>query len=112
MTDLRSAMNDYLTVRRQLGFELKGPGRRLEDFIVFMQRAGAEHVTTELALRWATSSPGAPVYVPSAPRGGPRLRQVPDHDRPSERGSLEGSAAQPSFRASLRTCTRRLRSKR
>lgn len=60
MTDLRSAMNDYLAVRRQLGFELKGPGRRLEDFILFMQRAGAERVTTELALRWATSSPGHP----------------------------------------------------
>ena len=54
MTDLRSAMNDYLAVRRQLGFELKGPGRRLEDFILFMQRVGAEHVTTELALGWAT----------------------------------------------------------
>jgi integrase len=60
MTDLRSAMNDYLAVRRQLGFELKGPGRRLEDFTLFMQRVGAEHVTAELALRWATSSPGQP----------------------------------------------------
>ena len=55
MTDLRSAAHDYLTVRRQLGFELKHPGRTLEDFVEFMQRAGAERVTTELAVRWATS---------------------------------------------------------
>ena len=41
MTDLRWAMNDYLTVRRQLGFELKEPGRRLEHFVSFMERAGA-----------------------------------------------------------------------
>ena len=38
MTDLRWAMNDYLTVRRQLGFELKEPGRRLENFVGFMER--------------------------------------------------------------------------
>jgi len=55
MTDLRSASNDYLTVRRALGFELKEAGRLLEDYIEFMQRAGTEHVTSDLALKWATS---------------------------------------------------------
>ena len=55
MTDLRSVMNDYLAVRRQLGFELKEPGRRLENYVSFMERVGSEHVTSELALLWATS---------------------------------------------------------
>jgi integrase len=55
MTDLRSAVHDYLTVRRQLGFELKEPERRLLDYVSFMERARAEHVTSELALMWATS---------------------------------------------------------
>ena len=55
MTELRWAMNDYLTVRRQLGFELKEPGRRLEQFVGLMERAGSEHVTSELALMWAMS---------------------------------------------------------
>ena len=55
MTDLRAAAHDYLAVRRRLGFELKHPGRTLEDFVEFMHRAGAERVTTELALMWATS---------------------------------------------------------
>ena len=55
MTDLGAAAHDYLTVRRRLGFELKQPGRTLEDFVEFMDHAGAERVTTELALMWATS---------------------------------------------------------
>jgi integrase/recombinase XerD len=55
MTDLRAAAHDYLAVRRQLGFELEHPGRTLENYIAFMERAGAERVTTELALMWATS---------------------------------------------------------
>jgi integrase/recombinase XerD len=55
MSDLRSAANDYLTVRRQLGFKLEKAGRLLEDYVTFSERSDAEHVTTELALRWATS---------------------------------------------------------
>ncbi len=50
MTDLRSAMNDYLTVRRQLGFQLRETGRRLEDYVEFSEQAGAEHVTSKLAV--------------------------------------------------------------
>jgi len=60
MTDLRDAMNDYLTVRRQLGFTLETFGRRLENYVEFSERAGAEHVTSELALQWATSIPAQP----------------------------------------------------
>jgi integrase/recombinase XerD len=55
MTDLHAAAHDYLAVRRQLGFELKEPGRRLLDYVSFVERVGAEHVTSELALMWATS---------------------------------------------------------
>jgi integrase/recombinase XerD len=53
MTDLRSVLQDYLTIRRRLGFELKDAGRLLEDYVRFLERAGTEHVTTELALAWA-----------------------------------------------------------
>jgi integrase/recombinase XerD len=51
--DLRTPLRDYLAVRRQLGFELKEAGRGLEDFVGFLERAGAERVTTELAVAWA-----------------------------------------------------------
>ena len=53
MSDLRTALHDYLKLRRQLGFELKTQGRLLESYVRFMERAGAQHITTELALVWA-----------------------------------------------------------
>jgi integrase/recombinase XerD len=55
MTDLRSAVNDYLAVRRQLGFQLREAGRLLDDYLTVSERAGEEHLTTELAVRWARS---------------------------------------------------------
>ena len=50
---LRDALADYLRVRRRLGFEMPQDGRLLEGFVEFLERAGAERITTELALRWA-----------------------------------------------------------
>ena len=53
MTTLRDALADYLRIRRRLGFEMPQDGRLLEGFIEFRERAGAERITSELALRWA-----------------------------------------------------------
>jgi integrase/recombinase XerD len=50
---LREALADYLRLRRQLGFEMPQDGRLLEGFVEFLERAGAERITTELALEWA-----------------------------------------------------------
>ena len=53
MTTLREALADYLRIRRRLGFEMPQDGRLLEGFVEFLERAGAERITTELALMWA-----------------------------------------------------------
>jgi integrase/recombinase XerD len=53
MSPLRVALQDYLRVRRQLGFELKKDGWLLEDFVGFLEQAGATRISTELALAWA-----------------------------------------------------------
>jgi integrase/recombinase XerD len=53
MSSLRDALADYVRVRRRLGFEMPQDGRLLEGFVEFLERAGAERITTELALRWA-----------------------------------------------------------
>jgi integrase len=53
MTPLRVALDDYLRVRRQLGFELKKDGRLLEGFVEFVEQAGERRITTELAITWA-----------------------------------------------------------
>ena len=53
MSPLREALRDYLQICRSLGFKLDATGRLLEDFVGFLQQAGAARITTELALSWA-----------------------------------------------------------
>ena len=53
MTPLRRALEDYLRIRRRLGFELKAVQRHLNDFVDFLERAGAQRLTIELAVMWA-----------------------------------------------------------
>jgi len=54
MTDLRAAVDSYLALRRGLGFALEDHGRVLPDFVDYLRRNDASHVSTELALAWAT----------------------------------------------------------
>jgi integrase len=55
MSGLRDALEDYLALRRSLGFKLERPGQLLAGFVAFAEQAGAATVTTELALAWATA---------------------------------------------------------
>jgi integrase len=50
---LRQALQDYLRIRRRLGFELKATERQLEQFVAFLEQAGAQRITSELAVMWA-----------------------------------------------------------
>jgi hypothetical protein len=56
MTALRQAAEEYLAMRRALGFKLTTQGRQLMSFVEFCEARGAEHVTTEFALAWATQT--------------------------------------------------------
>ncbi len=58
MTPLRQALDDYLAIRRQLGFKLEVDGRLLERFVAFVDQSGESRVTTELALAWAKQPTG------------------------------------------------------
>jgi integrase/recombinase XerD len=53
MSHLGQALQDYLMLRRRLGFALVKDGRRLEGFVGFLEDAGATRITSELALAWA-----------------------------------------------------------
>jgi integrase/recombinase XerD len=53
MSSLRQALEDYLRLRRRLGFKLETDQRLLESFVEFMEQAGAERITSELAVKWA-----------------------------------------------------------
>ncbi len=53
MTPLTKAIDDYLAMRRNLGFKLRDAGMVLKKFATFMEQQNAECVTTQLALDWA-----------------------------------------------------------
>ena len=53
MKPLREAIQDYLSLRRSLGFKLVEAGVELTRFADFMERQSASQVTTRLALVWA-----------------------------------------------------------
>jgi site-specific recombinase XerD len=55
MTTLDENLASYLELRRTLGTELREPGQALGHFLRFMDSQGAEFVTTDLAVRWATT---------------------------------------------------------
>jgi integrase len=51
---LRPALNDYLTMRRTLGYKLLRSEKLLIDFINYVEAAASERVTIDLAVAWAT----------------------------------------------------------
>jgi len=53
MSELHTALQEYLTIRRQLGFKLQDEGSSLPKFVHFLQKEEASFITRDLALRWA-----------------------------------------------------------
>ncbi|HVI79186.1 MAG TPA: tyrosine-type recombinase/integrase, partial [Candidatus Acidoferrum sp.] len=47
-------VQDYLSLRRGLGFKLKRHTRLLKEFVSFLEQADASQITSRLALQWAT----------------------------------------------------------
>ena len=52
MTALQQHLDDYLAIRRGLGFKLVTEHRALRRFVAFLDDAGEPTITVELALRW------------------------------------------------------------
>jgi integrase/recombinase XerD len=69
----------------------------LEEFVGFLEQAGAQRITTNLALMWSTSTRAHPHWHRrrlGLVRGFARY-QVPDDDRPRMRGPVQGPPAGP-----------------
>lgn len=58
MNDLQTTLDEYLGLRRSLGFKLRDEGTVLPQFLSFLREKGAPVITTQLALRWATQPEG------------------------------------------------------
>ncbi len=59
MKPLTEAIDDYLALRRSLGFKLRSAGTALMNFSAFMEQQQAQSITTRLALDWAQQPPDA-----------------------------------------------------
>ena len=54
MSELRTAVRDYLALRRALGYTLKQTEWLLAGFVSYLEEHDEPHVTTALAIAWAT----------------------------------------------------------
>lgn len=59
MKRLAEAADEYLALRRALGFKLYHHTWLLPDFVAYLEEHGSAVITTELALRWAQQPPDA-----------------------------------------------------
>jgi integrase len=62
MSTLAGRLEDYLTLRRSLGFKLDRAGRLLAQFVAYCDAVGADTVTADLARAWATLPEGGSDY--------------------------------------------------
>ena len=53
MNTMREALQNYLDMRRALGFKLSNAGPALSDFVSFLQRKRTACISIPLALKWA-----------------------------------------------------------
>jgi integrase/recombinase XerD len=100
MIDLRAVLADYLALRRSLGYKLERSGRLLAEFVSYLQQSGANRVSIELVLGWATLAEGRsrwPAQRLGMVRGFARYLQAldPDTEVPP-RGLLPGGEHRPS----------------
>ncbi len=56
VTGLRRAAEDYLAMRRALGFKLTTQAAQLMSFVDYCQSVGSDLITSDLALEWATTT--------------------------------------------------------
>lgn len=59
MKSLRAYVDDYLRLRRALGYKLERHGRLLPQLLNYLEAAGAGTITSELAICWARQPTGA-----------------------------------------------------
>lgn len=53
MSELSHRVEEYLTIRRSLGYKLVSEGQLLASFVAYADQAAAGTLTTDLALGWA-----------------------------------------------------------
>lgn len=60
MSSLREDLQEYLRLRRSLGYKMQDAGRLLPRFVAFLEERRADHITTQGALQWAQQTDAQP----------------------------------------------------
>jgi integrase/recombinase XerD len=90
MSTLARSVEDYLALRRALGYKLEAHGRLLPQFVEFLDQQHAPVITTALAVAWATQPAGGSILWwhqrLAVVRGFARYLQAADprHEVPAE----------------------------
>jgi len=53
MKSLTTSLNEYIKLRRSLGYQLKETEQYLKRFIKFLKKRGTQYITAKLSLEWA-----------------------------------------------------------
>jgi integrase/recombinase XerD len=92
MNTLRNAVDEYLAMRRALGYQLREAGVALRAFVTFLEQHRESHITTARALEWsqlpAAANPARWARRLSFVRGFARYRSATDPRTEVPPGSL------------------------
>lgn len=84
MSALARSAEDYLAMRRGMGYALRQEGRMLTNFVDYLAESGFDHVTIKAALGWATApAQASPTWWAkrlAVVRGFAAYRQTVDED--------------------------------
>ena len=80
MTTLRQAMQEYVLMRRHLGFKLHDAGKGLLDFVTFMEKHRAFYITQALAHLGSTTGERSTGTLGSSTELCTRICTLPQRD--------------------------------
>ena len=60
MTRLQAALEDYITIRRTMGFKFEDSAKLLSGFVAQLEHDGSQVITSVAAVAWATAAGGHP----------------------------------------------------
>ena len=92
MTRLQAALEDYITIRRTMGFKFEDSAKLLSGFVAQLEHDGSQVITSVAAVAWATAAGGHPNWW------GKRLSMV--------RGFARYLQSLDSMRSRRRACSR------
>jgi len=98
MSPLRDALTQYVALRRALGTQLQEPAKTLCHFVEFLEREGAEFITSELALRWAMEPKLVQRHMGAAAWYGQAIRRMAQYRRCPNSGAATTAPRCPARR--------------